>query len=81
MMQRKTLEGYRRVVNKFDHRPTVERERQLIDSHLEALTEIARLEIELYRQKALSEIEYNRLSEDYASNPVRKDEIIEEGGT
>lgn len=46
MMKRETLEGYRRVVNKFGHHPTVERERQLIDSHLEALAEIDRLKTE-----------------------------------
>jgi hypothetical protein len=43
MMRRETLEGYRRVVGKMDYHPSAERERQLIDSHLEALREIDRL--------------------------------------
>ncbi len=53
MMKRDTLLGYRRVVNKFDHHATTERERQLIDSHLEALTEIDQLraEVELYKPR------------------------------
>lgn len=51
MMRRDTLQGYRRVVGKFDHRPSVERERQLIDSHLEALDRIDQLLDELGRQR------------------------------
>lgn len=43
MMKRETLRGYRSVVNKFDHHASVEQERQLIDSHLEALDELDRL--------------------------------------
>jgi hypothetical protein len=42
-MRRETLEGYRRFVNKMDYHPSAERERQLIDSHLDALAEIERL--------------------------------------
>lgn len=52
MMKRETLEGWRRVVSKFDRYPTVERERQLIDSHLEALDEIDRLKRELAEAEA-----------------------------
>lgn len=43
MMKPETLREYRRVVDKFDHRANTERERQLIDSHLEALDELGRL--------------------------------------
>jgi hypothetical protein len=47
MMKRETLEDWRRVVSKFDRYTTVEPQRQLIDSHLEALDEIDRLNREL----------------------------------
>ncbi|DAZ89971.1 Uncharacterised protein [Mycobacteroides abscessus subsp. abscessus] len=40
MIKRETLAGWRRVVNKMDYHPSAERERQLIDSHLEALNTI-----------------------------------------
>lgn len=47
MIRRETLHGYRAVVGKYSYYPTVERERQLIDSHLEALNEIDRLKAEI----------------------------------
>lgn len=37
MMKRETLQGYRRVVGKMGYHPSAERERNLIDSHLEAM--------------------------------------------
>lgn len=46
-MRRDTLRGYRRLVSKFDYHPSAERERQLIDSHLEALDRIEQLEAEV----------------------------------
>ncbi|WP_054812090.1 hypothetical protein [Nocardia arizonensis] len=52
MMRRETLADWRRPVGKLDHRPTAERERQLIDSHLEALDELDRLRGELAQARA-----------------------------
>lgn len=43
-MKLDTLRCLRRVVGKFDHYPNQQLERQLIDSHLEALDRIAQLE-------------------------------------
>ena len=44
MMKRDTLLGYRRVVKKFSHYPSAQQEQNLIDSHLEALDKIEKLE-------------------------------------
>lgn len=43
MMKRETLKDWRRPIGKLSYYPSVEHERQLIDSHLEALDEIDRL--------------------------------------
>jgi hypothetical protein len=43
MIKPDTLRSWLRVVGKFDYYPSSERERQIIDSHLEAHEEIARL--------------------------------------
>lgn len=50
MIKRETLREDRRVVNKMSYYPSREQERQLIDSHLEALDEIDRLKSELEAQ-------------------------------
>lgn len=47
MMKRETLRDWRRPIGKLSYHPSVEHERQLIDSHLEALDEIDRLTAEL----------------------------------
>lgn len=46
MMKRETLRNYRRTIGKFDHHTSVEMERQLIDSHLEALDRLDELTAE-----------------------------------
>lgn len=51
MMRISTLRDYRRVVNKMSHYPTKEMERQLLDSHIEALTKIELLEADLKRRR------------------------------
>lgn len=43
MMKRETLRNYRRTIGKFDRYSSVEMERQLIDSHLEALDKLEEL--------------------------------------
>lgn len=45
MIKVETLRSWRRVVNKMDHHPSTERERQLIDSNLEAHLIIDRVEL------------------------------------
>lgn len=50
MIKRETLRGYRSVVGKMSYYPSVGRELQLIDSHLEALDEIDRLKAEVVQK-------------------------------
>lgn len=47
MMKRETLLDWRRPIGKLSYYASAEHERQLIDSHLEALDEIERLKAEL----------------------------------
>ncbi|QDK03912.1 hypothetical protein SEA_LEWAN_123 [Mycobacterium phage Lewan] len=55
MMKRETLKDWRRPTTKMDYHPSAERERQVIDSHLEALDTIDVLREEIADLRPLVE--------------------------
>jgi hypothetical protein len=74
MMSKNTLLSYRSTVGKMSHYPSVDRERQLITSHLEALENIDRLLAEVDALKVgTSMLKQDRC--DFDCDACREDEL------